>query len=46
MMTIMLLAVAFVVFAVSIVFMGMSLMHIVSTIPHFATINHRVCLSK
>lgn len=46
MMTFMLLAIAVLVFAVSIMFMGMFLMHIIRTIPHFATINHRVCLSK
>ena len=45
-MTFMLLAIAIVVFAVSIMFLGMFLMHVVSTIPHFAAINHRVSLSK
>lgn len=42
----MLLAIAVVAFVVSILFLGMFLMHVVSTIPHFAAINHRVCLSK
>ena len=46
MMTIFTFALAGVTFAGMVLCMGMFLKNVVSTIPHVADINHRVCLTK